>query len=127
MEDLLKNKKNIRFSGAGTSHQNGAVEGTIKMVVTMVSTILMHAVLICPKETFSTNFGQRKLTILYGYTVGFIICSMLYKILGKFFTYMFWRQGCRILEQKFLNGLQGDKEGLKWVLKMITQHKLVWF
>ena len=33
MEEMLKKQKNIRFSGAGTSHQNGAEERAIKTVV----------------------------------------------------------------------------------------------
>ena len=35
MGGLLKKKQNIRFSGAGASHQNGAAERAIKTVVTM--------------------------------------------------------------------------------------------
>ena len=55
MEDMLKKQKKIRFSGAGASHQNGAAECAIKMVVTMKSTMLMHAALICPEDTLSTD------------------------------------------------------------------------
>ena len=54
MEELLKNQQNIRFSGAGASHQNGAVEHFIKTIVTMARTMLMHTDLICPEDTFST-------------------------------------------------------------------------
>ena len=49
-EDMLKKQKNIRFSGAWASHQNGAAERTIKTVVTMASTNIMHAALRCPEE-----------------------------------------------------------------------------
>ena len=35
MEEMLKNNQNIRFIGAGASHQNGVVERTIKRAVTM--------------------------------------------------------------------------------------------
>ena len=35
MEELMENQQNIRFIGAGASHQNGAAECTIKTVVTM--------------------------------------------------------------------------------------------
>ena len=45
----------IRFSGAGASHQNGAAERFIKTVVTMARTILMHAALIFPEDTLSTD------------------------------------------------------------------------
>ena len=55
MEELLKNEQQIRFSGAGASHQNGAAERTIKTVVTMARTMLMHAVLTCPEDTLSTD------------------------------------------------------------------------
>ena len=51
MEELLKNQKKIRFSGAGASHQNGSAERAIKMVITMERTILMHTALRCPEET----------------------------------------------------------------------------
>ena len=55
MEELLKKQKNIRFSGAGASHQNGATERAIKTVVTMERTMLMHAALRFPEDTFSTD------------------------------------------------------------------------
>ena len=55
MEDLLKKQQKIRFSEAGASHQNGAVEHAIKVVVTMARTMLMHAVLRCPEDTFPTD------------------------------------------------------------------------
>ena len=51
MEELLKNQKKIRCSGAGASHQNGAAERAIKTVVTMARTMLMHAALRYPKDT----------------------------------------------------------------------------
>ena len=55
MEELLKKQKKIRFSGAGASHQNGAAERAIKMVVTMARTMLMNAALRCPEDTLSTD------------------------------------------------------------------------
>ena len=55
MEELLKNQQKISFSGAGASHQNGALEHAIKTVVNMARTMLMHAVLICPEDTLSTD------------------------------------------------------------------------
>ena len=55
MEELLKKHKKIRFSGAGASHQNGAAERAIKTVVTMVRTMLVHAALRFPEDTFSTD------------------------------------------------------------------------
>ena len=55
MEELLKKQKNIRFSGAGTSHKNGASERAIKTVVTMTRTTLMHAALRCPEYTLYTD------------------------------------------------------------------------
>ena len=113
---ILKKKQKWRFSGAGASHQNGAAECTINMVVTMESSILMQAGIICHKDTLSTDFGQKKWTILYGSKVGSLIYSMVYKPLGKFEPYMFWSQYCRSLEWKPLNGPQGFKEGLIWAL-----------
>ena len=55
MEELLKKQQKIGFSGAGTSNQNGAAERTIKTVVTMARIMLMHAAIICPEETLSTD------------------------------------------------------------------------
>ena len=55
MKELLKKHKNIRFSGAVTSHQNGAVHCDIKAVVTMESTMLMQTALRCPDDAFSTD------------------------------------------------------------------------
>ena len=55
MEELLKNQKKIRFSGAGASHQNGAAERAIKTVVIVTRTMLIHAALRCPEDTFSTD------------------------------------------------------------------------
>ena len=45
MYKLLKKQQNIRFSGAGASHQNGAAERAIKTLVTMSRNILIHAAL----------------------------------------------------------------------------------
>ena len=73
MEDILNNQKKIRFSGAGASHKNGSSERTINVVATMESAILMKYRMICHKDTLSTNFGQRKWTIIYGYKVGPLI------------------------------------------------------
>ena len=56
MEDLLKNKQMISFSGAGTSHQNVPAERSINTVVTMTITMLMYSMLICTEHTFSTYF-----------------------------------------------------------------------
>ena len=58
MEGILKNQQKIRSSWYGASHQNGAAELTVNMVVTMKSTMLMHSALRCHKAKFSTDFGQ---------------------------------------------------------------------
>ena len=55
MEDLFKKQQTIRFSGAGTSHLNGAAKCAINTVVTMERTTLMHAALRCPEDTFYTD------------------------------------------------------------------------
>ena len=54
-EELLKNQQKINFSGAGASYKNGVSERAIKAVVSMASTMLMHAALICPENTLSTD------------------------------------------------------------------------
>ena len=55
MKDLYKNQQKIRFSGSGASHQNGSSERSIKTVVTMERTMLIHYAFICPEDTFSTD------------------------------------------------------------------------
>ena len=55
IDDMLKNKKKIMFSGAGASHQNGAAECNIKTVVTMAITLLVQAALRYPEDTFFTD------------------------------------------------------------------------
>ena len=92
----------------------------------MTSTMFMHAALRCHKDTLSTNFGQWQYNILYGSTDRSLICSMAYNLLGKFEPYMFWIQGCRRLDLKPLNGIQGVKEGLIWALERFIQQKLGW-
>ena len=61
-----------------------AAECAINTVVNMASVIFMQDWMICHKDTLSIDFGQRKWTMLYGYKVGFLIDSMVYKPLGKF-------------------------------------------
>ena len=46
---------------------------------------------------------------VYGYKGVSLIFSVVYKILGKFETYVFCIQGCISLEWKPLNGIQGVK------------------
>ena len=55
MKELLKNQQKIRFSGAVSSHKNGAGECTINTVVTVSRTMLMQAALICPENILSTD------------------------------------------------------------------------
>ena len=54
MEELLKNQKKIRFSGAGASHQNRAEDRAIKILVTMEMIMFMHTELRSPEDTLST-------------------------------------------------------------------------
>ena len=58
MEDILKKQQKISFSGAGASHKNGSEDRNINMLVTMTSTMVMHAALRYYKNTLSTDFGQ---------------------------------------------------------------------
>ena len=55
MEDLLENHKNIRCSGSGASHQNGAPDCATKTVITMASTTLMHSAPRCTQYKLSTD------------------------------------------------------------------------
>ena len=51
----MKKQQKIRFSGAGSSHKNGAAELAIKTFVTMARAMLIHAALRCPEYTLSTD------------------------------------------------------------------------
>ena len=51
----MNKQQKITFSGAGYSHQNGAAERAINTVVTMARTILIHAALRFPEDTFFTD------------------------------------------------------------------------
>ena len=53
--NILMARSASPFSGAGASHQNGASDHTIKMLVTMARTMLMHAALRCTEDTLSTD------------------------------------------------------------------------
>ena len=66
-----------------------AAERAINTVIDMASDILMQDWMICHKDTLSINFGQRKLNMLYGSKVRFLIDSMIYQPLGKFEPSMF--------------------------------------
>ena len=93
MEDMLNKQQKIRFSGYIASHKNGSAERTINMVVTIESAIFIQAGMICHKDTLSIDFGQHKLTMLYGSKFGSVIYSMVYKPLCKFEPSIFWSQG----------------------------------
>ena len=91
MEELLNNHQKIRFSGAGTSHQNGAAGRANKPVVTMARTMLMPAELRCPKYTLSTIFDQCQWIMLYESTIGYLIYSLDYPLL-KYGQGQVWNQ-----------------------------------
>ena len=117
IEELLKNHKKIRFSGAGASHQNGTSERAINKVGTMERTTLIHAALRCPWDTFLLIFGRWQYNMLYGYTIVSLICSLDYllfkygqgwglrqcqkplaTIMFGVVQQMFKNQNCRILQ-----------------------------
>ena len=81
MEELSKKQQNIRFIGAGASHQNGASERATKTVVAMERTMLMHAELIRPKDMFSTNLWTMKIYYDVWVYNRVLICSMDYPLL----------------------------------------------
>ena len=58
LEELFGEQKKIRFTGAGTSYQNGTAERIIKTLVTMTRTILMHSALRSTEDTFSTDLWR---------------------------------------------------------------------
>ena len=43
MTELMDHKQTIRFSGSGAAHQNGVAERSIRTVVTMARTMMIHA------------------------------------------------------------------------------------
>lgn len=45
MEELMHKGQNVRFSGAGAGHQNGVAERSIRTVVGIARTMLLHAAL----------------------------------------------------------------------------------
>ena len=55
MEEMLKKQQKIKFSGEGASRQIVAAERAIKTAVTMARTMLMHAAIICPEDTLTTD------------------------------------------------------------------------
>ena len=55
MEDMFDNQKNMRFTGAGASHRNREAERTIKKVVIMASTIVLHCLLRFSVDILSTD------------------------------------------------------------------------
>ena len=55
MKEMLKKQQQISFSGNRASHKNGAEERATKTVVTMERTMLIHVVLRCPEDKFSTD------------------------------------------------------------------------
>ena len=77
----MKKQQNIRFSGAVTSHQNVAAERAIKTVVTMASTMLIHAALICPEDTFPTDIWQMAMDYAVWIYNRIPICSIDYPLL----------------------------------------------
>ena len=78
---FLTNKKNIGLIGSNSSHQNVIAECSIKTAVTITWTTLMHAALRCPKDTLSNDFGQWKLTIIYGFTIVYLMYRIIYRLL----------------------------------------------
>ena len=89
--------------------------------------MLMQTSLIYPKTALPTDFVQWKCNMLYGYTVAYLVYSMVYKLSAKFEPCIFWSQCCRILEWKPFNGIRGVKDGLTWDLSRFIQHKFGWF
>ena len=58
MEDLLNNHKKISYSGDGASYQNGVEERSIKTVVDVERTMLMHTALRYTEEKFPTDIWK---------------------------------------------------------------------
>ena len=76
---LLKKHQKVKLSEDSTLHQNRTEENSIQTLVTITRTILMHAVLKFPRDTFSTDFRQWKRAMIYGSTFGYLIFSLVYQ------------------------------------------------
>ena len=123
---MLKKQKNIRFSGASASHQNGSAESAMKTVVTMASDLLMQSWMICQKDTLSIDFGQHKCTMMYGSKVGYLIYSMVYKPLGKFEPYTFQEPIFQKPGVKTLKWAPMSQIRVNMGFGKVIQHKLGW-
>ena len=55
-EDLFNKQQRIKLSGDSASHQNGKVERSIKTLVNIKITMMIHAALRCPKDALSIYF-----------------------------------------------------------------------
>ena len=55
MEEILKKHKNIGFSGAVVSHQNGAAQSTMNKLFTMARTMLMNIAIRFNEDKFPTD------------------------------------------------------------------------
>jgi len=55
MEELLKSKQQIRFSGSGAAHQNGVAERAIQTVVNMARTMMLHAAMRSPEGMMTAD------------------------------------------------------------------------
>ena len=55
MEELLKSNQTISLSGVGTAHQNGVAERAIKTVVSMARTMMLHAAMMSPERTITSE------------------------------------------------------------------------
>ena len=88
-EGLFNHHKNIRFSGSGASHKNGAVYCTIKALITMDMNGLIHAMMRCHKDTFTLIFVQLWLNMLCASMTGSLILILTYILLR-------YGQGCSL-------------------------------
>ena len=61
MEEMFNKQKKMRFSGAGTSYQNGSADRTIKTVVTVARNILIHTDIRFIEGTYPTDIWPVKM------------------------------------------------------------------
>ena len=55
MHQLISSNQQIRFSGVGAAHQNGVAERSIRTVVDMARTMMIHAAMRSPQGTISAD------------------------------------------------------------------------
>ena len=72
----------IKYWWINVHHKMGAFSSFLwRLLVTLCTVSSRTSPLWCSKDIFTTDFVKWKWNIIYGFTIGFIICSLVYQIL----------------------------------------------